>query len=431
MPGQRPISPALSIPPPVPARPAEPAADADLLDRFVRRKDEAAFTTLLERHGPMVLGVCRRLLPDPHEADDAFQATFLILLQKARSLRDPASLGNWLYGVAYRVARRARIVAARWRASERQVPEMAADPSPDALWHELRPLLDEEIARLPRKYQAPVVLCYLEGKTYAEAARLLGWAEGTVSGRLARARDRLRNRLASRDLALSGALLPALIAPKATDLVPSTLAATIQKGALAVVSGQAAAAAFSAKVAALAQSTLHALMLSKLKMVLLVLAAAGTLGGGMILGARWLGADKPAGLLPTLHAWANTVHRHIENLQGTWDLISLEKDGQPASAEEVKQRKLVWIIQADQIVMQSADGQRTAKYSVDPSRSPRRIDLIFASDPGKSEETLRGIYTRKEEILQVCYDPKGGLRPDKFETAAGRSALLLGFKKRY
>ncbi|HLJ93524.1 MAG TPA: sigma-70 family RNA polymerase sigma factor, partial [Gemmataceae bacterium] len=171
MPGQRPISPAASIPPPVPARPAEPTADADLLDRFVRRKDEAAFATLLERHGPMVLGVCRRLLPDAHEADDAFQATFLILLQKARSLRDPASLGNWLYGVAYRVARRARIVATRWRASERQVPEMAADASPDALWHELRPLLDEEIARLPRKYQAPVVLCYLEGKTYAEAAR--------------------------------------------------------------------------------------------------------------------------------------------------------------------------------------------------------------------------------------------------------------------
>ncbi|HLJ95165.1 MAG TPA: TIGR03067 domain-containing protein, partial [Gemmataceae bacterium] len=237
--------------------------------------------------------------------------------------------------------------------------------------------------------------------------------------------------LASRGLALSGTLLPALIAPKATDLVPSTLAATIQKGALAVVTGQAAAAAFSTKVAALAQSTLNALILSKLKMVLIVLAAAGMLGGGMILGARWLAADKPAGLLPTLHAWANTFHRHIENLQGTWDLISLEKDGQAASAEEVKQRKLVWIIQADQIVMQSADGQRTAMYSVDPSRSPRRIDLIFASDPGKSDETLRGIYTRKDEILQVCYDPKGGLRPDQFETAVGRNALLLGFKKRY
>lgn len=111
--------------PPSPVLPTECMADADLLDRFVRRKDEAAFSALLERHGPMVLGVCRRLLQDTHEADDACQATFLIFLQKARSLRDPAALGNWLYGVAYRVARRARTVASRWRASERQVPEMA------------------------------------------------------------------------------------------------------------------------------------------------------------------------------------------------------------------------------------------------------------------------------------------------------------------
>src|SRR5438128_7612272 len=130
MPGRRSLSPTESMPPLLPAGSSEPIGDAELLDRFVRRKDEAAFATLLERHGPMVLGVCRRLLPDSHEADDAFQATFLIFLQKARSLRDPASLGNWLYGVAYRVARRARTVASRWRASERQVPEMAgADAS--------------------------------------------------------------------------------------------------------------------------------------------------------------------------------------------------------------------------------------------------------------------------------------------------------------
>src|SRR5215831_15338369 len=121
--GRRSVS-AGSVQPLLPAPPSEPIADADLLDRFVRRKDEAAFSALLERHGPMVLGVCRRLLQDTHEADDAFQATFLIFLQKARSLRDPASLGNWLYGVAYRVARRARAVAARWRASETQVSEM-------------------------------------------------------------------------------------------------------------------------------------------------------------------------------------------------------------------------------------------------------------------------------------------------------------------
>src|SRR5437660_6618812 len=120
MPGRPSTSPTGPVLPLMPARPCEHIADADLMDRFVRRKDETAFATLLERHGPMVLGVCRRLLQDAHESDDAFQATFLIFLHKARSLRDPASLGNCLYGVAYRVGRRARTVAARWRASGRQ-----------------------------------------------------------------------------------------------------------------------------------------------------------------------------------------------------------------------------------------------------------------------------------------------------------------------
>jgi RNA polymerase sigma factor (sigma-70 family) len=430
MTGRRSSSSTESIPPLTPVRPSECIADAELLDRFVRRKDEAAFAALLERHGPMVLGVCRRLLQDSHAADDAFQATFLIFLQKARSLRDPASLGNWLYGVAYRVARRARAVAARWRGSERQVPEMAAaDSSPDTLWQELRPMLDEEIARLPRKYQAPVVLCYLEGKTYTEAAQILGWAEGTLSGRLARARDRLRSRLALRGLALSGALLPMLLAQKGTDIVSPTLAAAIHQGALAAITGRAVGAAFSTKVAALAHGTLKAFVISKLKVLLGALTVTCALGGGGLVVAHWMAADKPAGLLPSFHALKDTFHRHLENLQGTWDLISLEKGGRPVSAEEVKQQKLVWIIQADQIVMESNNGRSTARYSLDPSENPRRIDLILTLDPEKQEQPVRGIYARTNGTLQVCYDPKGELQPKKFETAAGRSVLLMVFKR--
>jgi RNA polymerase sigma factor (sigma-70 family) len=379
----------------------------------------------------MVLGVCRRLLQDTHEADDAFQATFLIFLQRARSLRDPASLGNWLYGVAYRVARRARTVAARWRASERQVPEMAAAaPSPDATWDDLRPMLDEEIARLPRKYQAPVVLCYLEGKTYTEAAHILGWAEGTVSGRLARARDRLRSRLALRGLALSGSIWPVLLSQKGTDIVSPTLAVTIKKGALAVITGRSATAAFSTKVAALAHGTLKAILISKLKVVLLVLLATCMLGGAAVIVDRWMNADQARILLSSIHVWKDTFHRHLGNLQGTWDLISLENEGRPVSAGEVAQRKLVWIIQADQIVMRSTTGESTARYRLDPSENPKRIDLIFTSDPEKQEQTLRGIYLRTNGTLQVCYDPKGQVQPKKFETAAGHSVLLMVFKKR-
>jgi RNA polymerase sigma factor (sigma-70 family) len=431
MQGRRSVSATQSVRPLLPVPPSEDVADADLLDRFVRRKDEAAFSALLERHGPMVLGVCRRLLQDPHEADDAFQATFLIFLQKARSLRDPASLGNWLYGVAHRVARRARTVAARWRVSERQVPEMAAaDDSPDAVWDELRPMLDEEIAQLPRKYQAPVILCYLEGKTYTEAARILGWAEGTVSGRLARARDRLRNRLALRGLALSGAIWPVLLSQKGTDIVSPTLVATIKKGALAVITGRSAAPAFSTKVAALARGTLRALLIGKVKVVLLGLIATCMLGGAAVIVDRWMNADEATVLFSTLHAWKDKFHRHLENLEGTWELVSLEKEGRPLSADEVAQRKLVWTIKANQIVMRSTTDETTARYTPNPSENPKRIDLIFTSGPEKQEQKVQGIYMRTNGTLQVCYDPKGEVQPKKFETAAGGSVLFMVFKKR-
>src|SRR4051812_12709196 len=148
-------------------RPPPDGGDAQLLQRFVQRRDEGAFATLMERHGPMVLGVCRRVLRDQQDVDDAFQATFLVLLRKAAALRRPGLLGNWLYGVAYRVALQARAGAARWRALAREVEDVpAAEPVDAKVWDELRPMLDEEVNRLPEKYRAPVVLCYLEGKTY-------------------------------------------------------------------------------------------------------------------------------------------------------------------------------------------------------------------------------------------------------------------------
>src|SRR5262245_50327437 len=173
--------------------------DALLLEGFLRRREEDAFTALVRRHGPMVLSVCRQVLRDRHDAEDAFQATFLVLVRRAGSIHQPERLGNWLYGVAYRVAARARAVAARRHQRERDGVDLQAPaPAGDAGGNDLRPILHEELDRLPEKYRVPVVLCYLEGLTNEEAARQLAWPVGTVKGRLARARDVLRGRLARR-----------------------------------------------------------------------------------------------------------------------------------------------------------------------------------------------------------------------------------------
>ena len=183
--------------------------DAQLLDRFVESHSEAAevaFEALVQRHGPMVLRVCREILGDSDDADDAFQASFLVLVQRVRSIRDRGSLASWLYGVATRVALRARTDAARRREVERQGATVPADRSLAAERSFVDPVVHEELTRLPEKYRAPIVLCYLEGLTHDGAAQQLGWPVGTVRGRLARARDLLRNRLTRRGVTASAAL---------------------------------------------------------------------------------------------------------------------------------------------------------------------------------------------------------------------------------
>jgi RNA polymerase sigma factor (sigma-70 family) len=169
--------------------------DRQLLERFTRDRDQAAFAALLERHGPMVLAVCRRVLGRSADADDAFQATFLVLVRRATAVDWHDSLGGWLYAVAHRVACKARATRAADpvpQATPQEVPTVTdADPPLVAAQRELCAVLDEELARLPEKYRLPLVLCYLEGRTNEEAARQLGWTKGTVSGRLARARDLL------------------------------------------------------------------------------------------------------------------------------------------------------------------------------------------------------------------------------------------------
>jgi RNA polymerase sigma factor (sigma-70 family) len=263
-----------------------PAGDGQLLARFVAARDEAAFAELVRRHGPLVYGVCRRVLGHAQDAEDAFQAAFLVLVRKAGSVLKRGSVGSWLYGVAYRTALEARGVNARRRARERQtenVPHPAVGPDEPQDW---RPLLDRELSRLPEKHRAAVVLCDLEGRPRKEAARRLGVPEGTLSSRLAAARRMLAARLARSGLALSaGALAAALSAEAARAAVPAALTSAAVRAAAGGLAAAPAGAAL------LTKGVVRAMSLSKLKAVAAALAVAVALGTG---GLLYRGADGPA-----------------------------------------------------------------------------------------------------------------------------------------
>jgi RNA polymerase sigma factor (sigma-70 family) len=200
------------------------ATDGQLLDCYVRDRDPGAFRRLVARHGPAVLQVCRGVLHDVHEADDAFQATFMVLVRKAPSIQSPEALGGWLRGVAYRTAMRARCRAARRLAIERTCAGMSRpEASAQELSLEIRQLIRSELERLPENYRQPVMLCYLESMTHVEAAEQLGWPVGTVKVRLVRGRRLLRERLDRRGVYLGAALVFWLLDPSKAGPVPGQL----------------------------------------------------------------------------------------------------------------------------------------------------------------------------------------------------------------
>jgi RNA polymerase sigma factor (sigma-70 family) len=237
---------------------ASDQSDQDLLQRFVAGREESAFATLLGRHGSLVLGVCRRVLGDEQEAEDAFQATFLVLARKAGSICKQESLAAWLHRVALNLCRTARTAMARRQVHERQAARRTQAADAEVALCDWRPLLHEEVDRLPDKYRLPVVLCYFEEKSHAEAAGQLGWPLGTVKGRLARARDLLRVRLARRGLTLTATGIAAVLSEGASAVaVPPALPARTLRAAMSFAARGPVAGAASANALALAKGMLQ------------------------------------------------------------------------------------------------------------------------------------------------------------------------------
>lgn len=271
-------------------------SDGQLLDCFLVRHDDSAFAALMQRHGPMVWCVCRRLLASQHDCEDAFQATFLVLARKAASIQPREHVGNWLYGVAYRTALRAKMLNAKRLQKEKEAAKSVEASDADAAdWLELLPYLDRELNRLPDKYRLPIVLCDLQGRSRKEVACRLAIPEGTLSSRLATGRKRLAERMRQHGLFLAGGALAGLLAQQAaSNAAPAGLMVATIRAAMLMESGRVLAGVVSTTVAFLMESTVKSMLLNKLRSIALLLLAVAilTTGAGLPIYRIW--AKAPA-----------------------------------------------------------------------------------------------------------------------------------------
>jgi RNA polymerase sigma factor (sigma-70 family) len=256
--------------------------DGQLLEEYISRREEAALATLARRHGPMIWGVCRRLLVNHHDAEDAFQAAFLVLVRKASSIVPRDMVANWLYGVAVQTAMKARATAARRKGRERQVTDLPERTMADLVSrNDLQYLLDEELKHLPNKYRAVIVLCDLEGRTRKEAAEQLKCPQGTIAGRLARARTMLAKRLTLHGLAVPGGSMAVILSQMAASAnTPASVVSLTIQAACQVATGQ---AAVTSKVAVLTEGVLKAMLFTKLRIATVMVFLSALVCGAAIL----------------------------------------------------------------------------------------------------------------------------------------------------
>jgi RNA polymerase sigma factor (sigma-70 family) len=374
----------------------------------------------------MVWGVCRRVLRNEHDAEDAFQATFLVLVRKAPSIASRELLASWLHGVALQTALKARATAAKRRGRERQVAEL---PEPVAAeqdrWRDLQPLLDQELSRLPGRYRAVIVLCDLEGKTRKEAARQLDVPEGTVAGWLARARTMLARRLARRGVALSGGVLAAVLSQQVAPAgVPVSVASsTIRAAGRFAVGPVAAAGGISPTVAALADGVRKAMLVKKLKMTGAILVVMALVAGS----ATWLGSPSGGG---ALHAQTPDVQSKVERrlelqrLQGTWKPVAVVALEEGADDKNLLNRTRLIIKDDTFRVVTLFDLEMPVeetlpvvvlegRLEIDPEKTPKTMDWRVQNP--RLEHPIRKVYEVDGDRLKIVTgsttDRPGSLKP--------------------
>ncbi len=411
-------------------------SEGQLLARFVGDRDELAFEAIVSRHGPMVLGICRRLLDDPHDVEDAFQATFLVLVRRADSLRDRDLLANWLYGVALRIATRCRRDRATRRVRERSAGETepVTCTEEDGLG-ELRTVIDVEVARLPERFRLPLVLCYFEGLTHDQAAERLGCPVGTVRSRMAKAREILRARLTRRGFGAVPVIptaSPAALSPSVPPvlLIRTTAASDVASRSLSLLAGGESA---SASAVTLARGVLRVMTFTKWMTIVAVLAVLGAVGGGVRVAARQDGAGAATGpeqlakseaagrpprqAIEELQAWISRSETQLARSQGVLDQLRMDN-----AKLEKKVRELEARIKGD------AGKPKDAPQPPEPPKSPKSAEPAvkpFAVDrimTGPS--SIVAISGAKDRV--VIYATESG-RSDVYRPPPGMTEVSVSF----
>jgi RNA polymerase sigma factor (sigma-70 family) len=379
--------------------------DGDLLEAFVTHRDEAAFAVLVRRHGPMVLGVCRRVIGNVHDAEDAFQATFLVLAHRAAAVEPRSAVGAWLHGVAHRTARRARVVRLR-RLSREKPLQGAPHPAtePQSLAEPLSPVLDEELQRLPERLRVAVILCDLQGRSRREAASQLGLPEGTLSSRLATARKLLAQRLARRGVGPAGvvplAVVPPALAARAIDAVGGLGAATVPNSS-----------------AALAAGVMRAMNWTRFKVAALLLAVVLFGAGAVPLLCSTL-AQQPEPVAPKSAAQSGQQKQDGKPAKKSgepdwvWALDLRYKDPRPAVLREIPGRDNthVWYLWYE-----------VANFTGEPRTFIPDFELVVDGQAVRHEEVLPSVV----EALEKIEDPQQKQRVKDSVSIAGKPIPAL------